>query len=60
MAVTVQIDGFAGNATMDIGRKDLCKFAADLCQISNTLSGEARIEEPYGPQAILFSVVQCL
>lgn len=48
MAVTVQSDGFAGSATMDIGIKDLCKFAADLCQIYDTLSGEARIEEPYG------------
>ena len=48
MAVTVQSDGFAGNATMDVGVKDLCKFAADLCQIYKTLSGETRIEEPYG------------
>ncbi len=54
MAVTVQSDGFAGNATMDVGIKDLCKFAADLCWIYDTLSGEAKIEEPYGLHMYLY------
>lgn len=54
MAVAVQNDGFAGSATMDIGVKDLTKFATDLCQIYNDLSGEARIEEPYGLPMYLY------
>ena len=54
LAVTVQSHGFAGNAAMDIGIKDFCKFAEDLCQIYHTLSGEAVIEEPYGLHMYLY------
>lgn len=48
MEVTVQSDGFSAKASMDIGIKELAKFALDLTHIYETLSGEARIEEPYG------------
>lgn len=48
MDVTVQSDGFSASTTMDIDIKDLEKFAVDLCRIYHDLSGEARIEEPYG------------
>ncbi len=46
--VTVQSDGFSANTTMDIDIKEFAKFAFDLTHIYETLSGEARIEEPYG------------
>ena len=46
--VTVQSDGFSANTTMDINIKEFAKFAMGLTHIYETLSGEARIEEPYG------------
>lgn len=48
MEIKVQSDGFSANTTMDIDIKQFAKFSADLCGIYETLSGEARIEEPYG------------
>lgn len=48
MEVTVQSDGFSATTTMDIDIKELAKFALDLTHICEILSGEARIEEPYG------------
>ena len=46
--VTVRSDGFSANTTMDIDINEFAKFAMDLTHIYETLSGEARIEEPYG------------
>jgi len=48
MEAAVQSDGFSATAAMDIDIRELAKFAADLSRIYETLSGEARIEEPYG------------
>ena len=48
MDVIVESDGFIGNASMDIDAKELAKFAHDLEKLYEKLSGEARIEEPYG------------
>ncbi len=48
MEVMVQSADFSAFVTMDIAIKDLVQFAFDLTQIYKTLSGEARIEEPYG------------
>ncbi len=53
MEVTVQSDGFCAGAAMDIDVKELAKFAAALTRIYETLSGEARIEEPYGAHMYL-------
>ena len=48
MEVTVQSKGFLANTSMDIDIKQFAKFSVDLCKIYETLSGEAKIEEPYG------------
>ena len=48
MSVIVHCDGFGASTSMDISIKELAVFSEDLCQIYDTLSGEARIEEPYG------------
>ncbi len=48
MKVMVESGGFSANATMDIDVRELARFAFDLTKIYETLSGEARIEEPYG------------
>lgn len=53
MAVMVESNGFKGSTAMDIDIKDLTKFAADLCRIYQDLSGEAKIEEPYGVHMFL-------
>ncbi len=53
MEVAVESDGFCASAAMDIDVKELAKFAADLIRIYETLSGEARIEEPYGAHMYL-------
>ncbi len=53
MEVAVQSDGFSASATLDIDVKELAKFAVDLARIYETLSGEARIEEPYGAHMYL-------
>lgn len=48
LEVSVQSSGFSGAASMDVDAKSLANFAEDLSRIYGTLSGEARIEEPYG------------
>lgn len=48
MAVTVYSDGFCASAFMETDIRELAVFAENLCRIYNTLSGIARIEEPYG------------
>lgn len=48
LEVTIQSDGFSAHTTMDIDIKEFSKFALDLTHLYETLSGEARIEEPYG------------
>jgi hypothetical protein len=48
MEVKVESDGFSARTTMDVDVKELAKFADDLCRLYENLSGEARIEEPYG------------
>ena len=53
MEVQVVSDGFSANTTMDIDIKEFGKFALDLSHVYETLSGEARIEEPYGRQMYL-------
>jgi len=53
MEVSVRSDGFSAKAAMDIDIRELAKFAADLSRIYETLSGEARIEEPYGTHMYL-------
>lgn len=48
MYISVQSNNFGAIATMDIDVKDFAIFAKNLCMVYETLSGEARIEEPYG------------
>lgn len=48
LEVIVQSNGFSAHTAMDIDIKEFAKFALDLNHIYETLSGEARIEEPYG------------
>ena len=48
LEVIVQSNGFSAHTAMDIDIKEFAKFALDLHHIYETLSGEARIEEPYG------------
>ncbi|MBQ9966168.1 MAG: hypothetical protein IJO95_00855 [Clostridia bacterium] len=48
MDVFVKSNGFSGCSTMNINIKDFAKFSSNLNGIYETLTGEARIEEPYG------------
>lgn len=48
MEVEVYSDGFSATTSMSIDVKELASFAYDLTEIYKTLSGEAKIEEPYG------------
>ena len=48
MGVNVYSDGFCASTSMDIDIRELAVFSEKLCQVYDTLSGEARIEEPYG------------
>lgn len=48
LEVCVKSNGFSGCSTMDIDIKEFIQFASDLNRIYETLTGEARIEEPYG------------
>ena len=48
MGVNVYSDGFCASTSMDIDLRELAVFSEKLCQVYDTLSGEARIEEPYG------------
>jgi len=42
--------GFCANTTMDINAEKLAVFAKKLMELYETLSGKARLEEPYGIQ----------
>ena len=46
--VRVESGGFSACADMDVDVKELARFALDLRGLYETLSGTARIEEPYG------------
>ncbi len=48
LEVFVKSNGFSGCSTMDIDIKEFAEFSSDLNRIYETLSGEARVEEPYG------------
>lgn len=48
MEVMVCSNGFSAQTSMDIDVKDLAVFSCDVKKIYDTLSGEARLEEPYG------------
>lgn len=48
LKIDVRSNGFTASTTMDIDIKDLAKLGKDLCQIYETLQGNARLEEPYG------------
>ena len=48
LKIDVKSNGFTASTTMDIDIKDLAKLGKDLCQIYETLQGNARLEEPYG------------
>lgn len=42
--------GFCANTTMDINAEKLAVFTKKLMELYETLSGKARLEEPYGMQ----------
>ena len=48
LTVSVCSDGFSAVTTMDIAIKALARFSKELWQLYETLSGKARLEEPYG------------
>lgn len=48
LKIDVKSNGFTASTTMDIDIKDLAKLGKDLCQIYETLQGNARLEESYG------------
>lgn len=54
MSIKVESNGFCANTNMDINIKDFAKFTVDLYKIYETLSGEAKIEEPYGMHMYLY------
>ncbi len=46
--INVNSYGFSAKATMDIDVKELAAFAKELLELYHSLSGKARLEEPYG------------
>jgi len=52
--ISVHSYGFYANTTMDIDIKNLIVFARELLQLYTTLSGTAKLEEPYGNSFIEF------
>ena len=55
MQISVSSSGFSGESSMDIDVKQFAVFSAELLNIYDTLTGAARIDEPYGEQFIQFS-----
>lgn len=56
LSVNVLSNGFSASATMDVDIKDVASFCFNLQKIYNSLSGEAKIQEPFGNQQyLLFS-----
>lgn len=56
LSVNVLSNGFSASATMDIDIMDVASFCVNLQKIYNSLSGEAKIQEPFGNrQYLLFS-----
>ena len=56
LSVCVLSEGFSASTAMDIDIKDVASFCANLQKIYDSLSGEAKIQEPFGNrQYILFS-----
>ena len=53
LRIKVVSDGFSADTTMDIDGKAFAAFAKDLLRLYRTLSGTARLEEPYGTQDYL-------
>lgn len=53
MAVEIISTCYFCKASMDIDVKKLAEFADSLCEIYESLIGEARIEEPYGKQMFI-------
>ena len=51
--VSVMSDGFSACASMDVSARGLAVFAQQLHEIYGSLSGTARIEEPYGQHMYL-------
>lgn len=48
LRVRVESDGFQGESSLDVDAKALARFALDMRALYDTLSGSARVEEPYG------------
>ena len=56
LSVCVLSEGFSAFTTMDIDIKDVVSFCNELQKVYDSLSGEAKIHEPFGNrQYILFS-----
>ena len=55
LSVSVSSEGFSASTTMDIDIKDIQTFCNELQKTYDSLKGEARIQEPYGNQHILFT-----
>ena len=53
MTVSVTNDGFSAKADMDIDIKEFAEFANELSVIYESLSGTAKIKEPYGHQKFI-------
>ena len=53
LGVSVRSCGFAAETTMDVGTRELGLFAGRLMALYQTLSGRARLEEPYGRHSYL-------
>ena len=55
LAVGVQAGGFSATAPMDIDARCLSEFCEGIKGIYDTLSGSAKISEPYGERYLSFS-----
>lgn len=53
MEVEIKSNSYSVRTTMDVDAKKLAEFADSLCEIYESLIGEARIEEPYGKQMFI-------
>jgi len=53
MNICVESCGFCGKAIMDIDVKEFAKFSVQLSEIYTTLTGKAKIQEPFGQKQFL-------
>ncbi|MCR5813970.1 MAG: hypothetical protein K6G15_05725 [Desulfovibrio sp.] len=57
--LAVSSDGFSGRCVMDVDARDLAGFSVRLDKLYESLSGSARLDEPYSEGYLEFSADHC-